>query len=115
MDLPGGWSLQADDEARPLLVHADGRRLEPKEAASEAGADGLYAALKLEEDRRSREIEGVERTKEWIAIWSARVVIGDYFNRRVDPDNADNLFHQETEKLTRKRQVERAKLWTPNQ
>lgn len=113
MDLPGGWELQADEERRPFLVHQDGRRLEPKDAAAEADAQSLYRALKLEEDRIGRLHDGAEHSNDWIAIWSARVVIGDYFNRRVSPESADELLHQETEKLVKREQRERALLWTP--
>lgn len=113
MDLPGAWCLEADDNARPLLVHDDGRRLEPKEVAFLSCAQELYTALKLEEDKRARLEYGAERTKGWLAIWSARVVIGDYFNRRVNPEGADDLLHRETEQLTQKQQLERARLWTP--
>lgn len=78
MDLPEGWSLHQDDEARPLLVHSDGRRLEPAKAVDLECAERIYVALKLEHDRRQREHVGVERTPEAMSIWSAYAVIG-YF------------------------------------
>jgi hypothetical protein len=112
LDLPGGWELQADGR-RPFLEHRDGRRLEPKEAALEADAQSLYRALKLEEDRLGRVHAGAEHREDWLTIWSARVVIGDYFNRKVNPDGADELLHSETEQLAKKEQLERARLWTP--
>lgn len=113
MELPGGWELQADTERRPFLVHRDGRLLEPKAAAFESDAQLLYRALKLEEDRRGRLHDAVENDADWLVIWSARVVIGDFFNRKVSPDRADDLLHQETEKLVKAEQLERAILWTP--
>lgn len=113
MNLPGDWQLQADEERRPFLVHKDGRLLEPKAMAAEGNAQEIYRALKLEEDRLGRIYDGVELGADWIVIWSARVVIGDYFNRRVNPGNADQLLHAETEKLVKSEQRERALLWTP--
>lgn len=114
MELPGRWELHCDDERRPFLLHEDGRRLEPKDAAMEADAQELYRALKLEEDRRGRIITGAELTHDWIVVWSARVVIGDFFNRKVkglsDAD-ADQVLHEETDKAVRREQVERARLW----
>jgi len=112
LDLPGGWELRADGR-RPFLAHGDGRLLEPKDAASEADAQALYRAIKLEEDRRGRLHDGVENDSDWLVIWSARVVIGDYFNRKVSPERADDLLHAETEKLAKQEQLERARLWTP--
>jgi len=76
MDLPSGWSLHRDDEARPLLVHIDGRRLEPAQAVDLECADRLYVELKLEHDRLQRTYDGIERTPGSMAIWSAYAVIG---------------------------------------
>ena len=113
VELPNQWELHADSERRPLLVHPDGRRLEPKDAALEGDAQALYRALKLEEDRRGRLWAGVESDFDfdWIVIWSARVVIGDFFNRKVSKGHADQLLHEETEKAVRREQEERARLW----
>lgn len=80
MDLPESWSLHRDDEARPSLVHKDGRRLEPAQAVDLECAERLYVDLKLEHDKRQREFDGVERTADAMAIWSAYAVIG-YFRR----------------------------------
>lgn len=88
MDLPEGWSLHRDDEARPSLVHTDGRRLEPSQTVDLECAERLYVALKLEHDRRQREHEGVERTPDAITIWSAYAVIG-YFRRQRRKDARD--------------------------
>jgi hypothetical protein len=85
MELPAGWELQTDDEARPLLVHKDGRRLEPKAFAQEGCAQEIYVALKLEEDKVGRLRPDHERTAEFMAIWSARAVLG-YFIRQVKKD-----------------------------
>lgn len=113
VELPNSWELHADDERRPFLVHPDGRRLEPKDVAMEADAQAIYRALKLEEDRRSRLWRGVERETDWVIIWSARVVIGDFFNRKVSQGHADEILHRETERAVKREQQERARLWTP--
>jgi len=110
VELPNHWELHADGR-RPMLVHPDGRRLEPKDFAFEADAQAVYRALKLEEDRRGRIYAGVENSTDWIVIWSARVVIGDYFNRKTSPFHADKLLHEETEKAVRREQLERAWIW----
>lgn len=113
MDCPGPWSLWADDEARPTFVHTDGRRLEPKQMAFEADAREVYRAVKLEEDRRSRVVHGVERTGEWTALFRARTVLAYYFNLKVNPDerDLDKFVHDETERELRKEQTERARAW----
>ena len=111
LDLPNRWELHSDDERRPFLIHEDGRRLEPKDAAMEGDAQEIYRALKLEEDRRGRLWTGVEHSFDWIVIWSARVVIGDFFNRKVSAEYADQVLHEETDKAVRREQLERAQLW----
>lgn len=113
VDLPGGWALQASDEAVPVFVHEDGTRREPKEMAFEGCAPEVYRALKLEEDRRVRLHRGVERTGEWVALWRARTVIGFYFNLKINPQESelDKFVHEETEKALNKEIAERAALW----
>lgn len=110
MELPNSWELHAD-ERLPLLVHPDGRRLEPKDIAELGDAPAIYRALKLEEDRRGRIHLGVEHDNDWIVIWSARMVIGDYLNRKVAGFDADKILNEEIEKAVRREQIERAKTW----
>lgn len=112
-EMPEGWSLWADNERRPIFKHRDGRQLEPKAVASEGDAQRIYRALKLEEDRRVQVIQGAERSNDWVTIWSARAVIGFYFNKKASPEKADNFLHEETDELVRKEQRSRARLWIP--
>jgi hypothetical protein len=110
VELPNRWELHADGRL-PYLIHPDRRRLEPKEFAAEGDAQGVYRALKLEEDRLGRIYTGAEHDNDWIVIWSARMVIGDFFNRKTSPFDADRILHEETEKAVRREQEERAKFW----
>jgi len=113
LELPRGWLLACDDEARPAFVHKDGRRFEPKEMAFEPEAQEFYRIVKLEEDRRVREVAGVERTGGWVALFRARTVLAYFFNLKVNPDekDLDKFVHDETERELRKEQTERARAW----
>jgi len=121
MELPGNWELHANDQRHPFLVHQDGRTLQPKAFCEEPAAKDVYRALKLEEDRLGRLGDGVEHSPDWICIWSARVVLGDFMNRKItgaDPviskegeKVADELLNGEIEKAVRVEQATRVRLW----
>jgi len=111
VELPGQWELHADEEGRPWLVHADGRHLEPKQFAEQLDAKDVYRALKLEEDARGMS-KGGEQTDWWPTIFAARVVIGDFMNRKINGDaESDEILNREVEQALLREQRERRELW----